>query len=595
MRKFHIFSFAAILLLVSVSCGRWQRPEKLRIEIIETSDVHGAIFPYDLKEERKTDYSLAQVFTYVEKERKQTGQEVILLDNGDILQGDPVVYYYNFIDTTDEHICAGVMNYMKYDAATAGNHDIEPGHPVYDRLMHEFRFPWLAANAVDKTSGKPYFKPYVILKRKGVKIAILGLITPAIPKWLPGKIWKGIEFDDMVETARKWVNIIKENEHPDLLVGLFHSGVEYQYGGENAETYKNENASALVAEKVPGFDIVFVGHDHHGWNKTVENSAGEKVLILGTTSKARDMAIAEVEFSLDKNTGEYATDIKGKIVKTKDIPPDSAFLQRFTPALETVREYVSSPVCRFDSPIDSRDAFFGDAAFTDLIQQAQLAITGAQISFSAPLDMNVRIDTGECYVRDMYKLYRFENLLYTMELTGREIKDYLEYSAGLWFNKMKNKNDHLLNFKTNEDGTLVPSKHGKGYQLANAFYNFDAGEGLIYTVDVTKPSGNRIVIYSLFDGTPFNPDKTYTVAINSYRGNGGGGHLTKGAKIKPGELSSRIVNTTTKDLRYYLEQWLKAKGEITPKADNNWMIIPREWADTAKEKDYQLLFGTAKK
>jgi 2',3'-cyclic-nucleotide 2'-phosphodiesterase/3'-nucleotidase len=591
MRKSNLFLYALLLIFLTNSCIRQQRPEKLTLKIIETSDVHGAIFPYDLKDEQKTDHSLAQVSTYVEEERANPQQEVILLDNGDILQGDPIVYYYNFIDTTDEHICAGVMNYMDYDAATVGNHDIEPGHPVYDRLVKEFHFPWMAANAVDQTTGKPYFKPYVVLKRKGVKIAVLGLITPAIPKWLPEKIWSGIEFEDMVETARKWVKIIHEKEHPDLLVGLFHSGVDYTYGGEKENTFKNENASKIVAEKVPGFDIIFVGHDHHGWNETVENSAGGKVLILGPTSKARDFAVADIEFSLDQSTGQYTKNIKGNIVETKNLPPDPAFTKRFSPALEKVRQYVASPVCRFDKPIDSRNAFFGDAAFTDLIQQAQLEITGAQISFLAPLDMNVRIDTGICHVSDMYKLYRFENLLYTMKLTGKEIKDYLEYSADLWFNRMKNKNDHLLKFKTNEDGTLVKSAHGNGYQLANAYYNFDSGEGLIYTVDVSKPDGEKVVIYSLFDGTPFNPEKTYTVAINSYRGNGGGGHLTKGAGIAPEELNKRIVSSTAKDLRYYLEQWLEAKGEIVPEADNNWKIVPEDWAETAGQKDYRLLFG----
>jgi len=110
--------------------------------------------------------------------RKNNIQEVILLDNGDILQGEPVVYFSNYMDTASIHVCAAAMNFMEYDAATVGNHDIEAGHDVYDKLVNEFHFPWMAANAIDISTGEPYFQPYTIIKRKGLRIAVLGLITP---------------------------------------------------------------------------------------------------------------------------------------------------------------------------------------------------------------------------------------------------------------------------------------------------------------------------------------------------------------------------------------------------------------------------------
>ncbi len=289
-----LFPALVLSILIFSSCEQVERPEQLHLKIIETSDVHGALFPFDFVEGEPVDHSLAQVYAYIEQERAKQDQVVILLDNGDILQGDPGVYYYNFIQQGGNHLVAEVMNFMAYDAATVGNHDIEPGHPVYDKLKNDFNFPWLAANATDINTGKPYFKPYTIIEKAGVKIAVLGLITPAIPQWLPESIWEGMEFEDMIESAKYWVEQIRQNEKPDVLIGLFHAGYDYTYNNQTAETPKNENASRLVAEQVPGFDLVLVGHDHHGWNEKLTNWAGNEVLVMGPTSKARDVAVADI-------------------------------------------------------------------------------------------------------------------------------------------------------------------------------------------------------------------------------------------------------------------------------------------------------------
>jgi len=574
-----------------LSCSSEERPQQLQIKIIETSDVHGAIMPYDLVEDKSTKSSLAQVHAYVEQERAKKNQVVILLDNGDILQGDPMVYFYNYERTDTMHLVASVMNYMGYDAATLGNHDIEAGHPVYDRLRDAFDFPWLAANAVNTKSRKPYFKPYTMLEFQGVKVAVLGMITPAIPKWLPPDIWSGMEFQDMIESAKYWVEEIKSTEKPDLLIGLFHAGVDYTYGQQDAETPMNENASRLVAEQVPGFDIVFVGHDHEGWNEQIDNWAGHKVLLLGTTSRARDVAAATINLQLNEATNHYKKKITGEIVEMIDFAPDSAFIEKFTPALQQVQKYVSEPLGTITQTISSRESFFGDAAFTDMIHQAQLEQGDAGISFTAPLSMDRQLDAGPLFVRDLFKMYRFENLLYTMKLGGQEIKDYLEYSAGLWFATMTRPDDHLLLFATDSTGTIV-TRNGKA-RLEKPFYNLDDAEGISYTVDVRRPAGTRVDIISLADGTPFDFNKTYRVAVNSYRGNGGGGHLTAGARIPQELLQDRILQSTEKDFRFYLMQWIRENKIVEPTATNNWKILPEKWVENAKKADRELLFGAS--
>lgn len=565
--------------------------QTVNVKIIETSDVHGAIFPYDFTENKPTNASLARVTTYVNEQREDTNQVVFLVDNGDILQGTPAVYYYNFEKTDTLHLYADVMNYMKYDVGTVGNHDIETGHEVYDRFDKEINFPWLAANAINTKTNEPYFKPYTVLERKGIKIAVLGLITPAIPKWLPEKIYSGIRFEDMIETARKWVKIIKEKEHPDLLIGLFHAGVDYTYGGENENTYKNENASKLVAEKVPGFDIVFVGHDHAGWNFSTKNPEGQNVLVLGTTAGARNVAVADVKLDYSGTNHSFVKEsVSGALIDMKDFSPDPDFMKRYQRNFDQVKNYVSRPIGEFTETISSRDAMFGPSKFVDLIQTIQLNLTGADVSFTAPLSFDAKIDKGTVYVKDMFDLYRYENLLYTMELTGQEIKDYLEYSYGNWFNQMKNKNDHLLKFKLDENGNIKYSERTKSPELEERYYNFESAAGVDYVVDVTKPVGSRVIIKSFSNGKSFELNKMYKVAVNSYRGNGGGGHLTRGAKISQEELSKRIINSTEKDLRYYLMKWIEKEKTVTPKLLGNWMVVPENFWQVGKEKDYQLLF-----
>jgi len=188
----------------------------------------------------------------------------------------------------------------------------------------------------------------------------------------------------------------------------------------------------------------------------------------------------------------------------------------------------------------------------------------------------------------MFNLYKYENLLYTMELSGQEVKDYLEYSYRMWFNQMGDINDHLLNFSTDETGAIHYA-HGSP-QFASSFYNFSAAAGIIYTVDLRKAAGEKVKIISMQNGSPFDYHTIYKVALNSYRGNGGGGHLTQGAKIPKDEIANRIINSTPKDLRYYLMKWIEKEEVVNPQKLGNWSVIPTEWWEKGKEKDSKLLF-----
>lgn len=564
--------------------------QTIKLKIVETTDTHGAIYPYDFMDMKETNHSLANISTYLNEQRSDTSQAVVLLSNGDILQGTPAVYYYNFEEPNSPHLYAQVMNYMKYDAGSVGNHDIETGHDVYDNFATQLNFPWLSANSVNVKTQKPYFKPYTIIERKGVKIAVLGLTTPAIPNWLPPKIWEGMQFDDMIETAKLWVPIIKQNENPEIIVGLFHAGGDPTYNGQTISSYKNENATRLVAEQVPGFDVVFTGHDHQGWNIFVNNPDSNKVLLIGGTSSARTFAEVSIDLVFNPKLNNWEKNISGKLIDSKNYIADSTFLRNFNAQFETVKTYVSKEIGVFTETISSRDALFGDSPFVDLIHQIQLEITNADISLAAPLTFDTEIENGKIFVKDMFKLYKYENLLYTISLSGKEIKDILEYSSAIWFNQMQDENDDLLKFVKDENGNLKWSERSSSPMLEERFYNFESAAGINYIVDVSKTAGERVTITDFTNGNKFELEKMYKVALNSYRGNGGGGHLTIGAKIPQEKIAERIITSTDKDLRFYMMKWIEEKGNVNPKTDSNWKIVPEEWAKKGSEKDSKLMF-----
>lgn len=564
-----------LLGLGSLSAVHASQDGEVTLKLIETSDVHGCYFPYDFIRNKPMKGSLARVSSYV-KEQREKYENVILMDNGDILQGQPVAYYYNYMDTISEHVCAAMLNYMKYDVGTMGNHDVETGHAVYDRWVRQCNFPVLGANIVDNKTGKPYLPPYQIIEKEGVKIAILGMITPAIPSWLPEQLWSGLHFEDMEDCARKWVKIIREKENPDVLVGLFHAGPE----GNKLDNVV-ENGSGNVAKSVPGFDVVFMGHDHTRRYEKIVNVEGDSVLLIDPANMSK--VVSEVTFTIKKQDGKVVSkQVEGKLVNMDGYAPDADFLNIFSGVYETTMDFVSRNIGRIEHTISSKEAFFGPSAFVDLIHQLQLGITGADISFCAPLSAYAEIKKGDICVSDMFNLYKYENLLYTMKLTGKEIKDFLEMSYALWTNQMQSPDDHLM--------LLNEEDNGFG-RFKNPSFNFDSAAGIIYTVDVTKPQGAKIRIERMANGEPFDLNKTYRVAVNSYRGNGGGDLLTKGAGIPKTELAKRVVYSTDKDLRYYLMKRIEEVKVLDPKPLNQWKFIPEEWTVPASKRDYDILFG----
>ena len=572
MKKTIIISLA-LMCLTTMTMAK--KEKTVTLKLVETSDVHGAFFPYNFTERKPMQGTMARVSTYLKEQRKLYGKNLILMDNGDILQGQPTSYYTNYVKTDEPNIAAAVINYLQYDAQTFGNHDVETGHAVYDKWIKDLNCPTLGANIIDVNTGKPYVAPYTILQRDGVKIAILGMLTPAIPNWLHENLWKGLRFEEMIASTRKWVKVLKEEEKADLIIGLFHSGWE---GGITTEQYE-EDVTRKIAEQISDFDVVFFGHDHTERNVILDNG----VLCMDPSCNA--VKVAEATIQCTRKNGKWVVNKKeGQLIDVTKKAIDEDFVRHFQPQMDSIKHYIERQIGTFLTTISSRDAFFGSAAFVDYIHQLQLEETHADISLTAPLVFDTEIKAGPVYMSDMFKLYRFENQIYALRMTGREVRQLLELSYDQWVNTMKSPDDHIM--------LLAPKAPGDNQRegFKNYTFNFDSASGIDYEVDVTKPDGQKVHIKQFTDGRPFDENKWYLVAMNSYRGNGGGELLTRGAGIPMDSIPSRITFMSERDQRHYLTRKIEREGEVAPKALNNWRFVPEAWAKPAIERDRKLIF-----
>ena len=554
---------------------------KRNVRIIFTSDLHGNYFPFDFRHTRWGKGSLQRVYAFVAQECQRRPSSTILIDGGDMLQGEPTSYYFNFISKSSHHRVADFCNFIGYDVSVIGNHDLETGHKVFDKFIDDCNFPVLGANAIDINTGEPYFTPYTILYRSGVRIAVIGFVTPAIPHWIPKNVWHGMRFEDITESAQKWVKKVKEEENPDFIIGLLHSGLA---DGITTDEYK-ENAAKETAENVDGFDLILYGHDHACNIEDVVSKTGKTVQCINPGSYAHNVAQVNIEFTFDDDNkvSGYTLSSKLHYIGTVRNQHSQTFRNHFFRDYQDVSRYASEYLGDIKCDLNISEAYFGSSAYIDLIQTLQLKVSGADISFAAPLFFNAQIKAGKVKISDLFNIYRFEDKLYILQLTGREIKSYLEMSYAGWINQMASEDDQLLQ-------TCPMKSNPERIGFKNFIFNFDSAAGIRYEVDVRKPDGERISITGMEDGSEFDFDRLYTCAMTAYRANGGGELLTKGAGIVKDEIEKRILSVTNHDIRYYLMEYVREQKEISPQTMGHWKFVPEPWIAKAKEREMAMLF-----
>jgi len=579
MKSRNILTYATkllLLLLAGAGCSCMSKPADgvYQLKLFATNDIHGRYFSAQYSEKGGVEehpYSLAVVSGYMKSVRASEDPNlVVLLDIGDHLQGDNAAFYYNFKDTTQKHLFSKIMNYMGYDAVVLGNHDIETGHSVYDKVRRELYAPYLAANAVIEGTDIPYFEPYTILNKGGIKIAVIGMTNTNIPQWLSRDLWSGMEFKEITPVMEHYVKLISEKERPHLIVAAIHSGLG------NEEIDNIENSARYIAKHVKGIDLVFAAHDHRTTYEKIFNGTDSICLFEGG-SRGSSLSFADVTLEI-KGGKVISREIKGEAISMRGLPADREYIDTFRQEYEAVKDFTNKVVGTLDKTIYSRDAIFGPSDYMGVIHNVQLKASGADISLAAPLSYDVTIEAGDMDYQDLMGLYPYENQLFVVEMLGKEIESYLEFSYSKWLNEMGSPNDHLLLLNTSERGT----------RLSGTAYNFDSAAGIIYTVDVSK--NRRINIVSMSDGSRFESEKRYRVALSSYRASGGGGLLEFGAGIPKDELESRVVERFA-DMREIIYSYLEETGSIEAVNLNNWQIIPLDWARRAGARDRALLFG----
>ena len=408
-------------------------------QLLTTNDVHGHYFD-SLYVSDGTAPALTNVSWYVDSIRTAVGKEnVILLDAGDCLQGDNAAYYYNYIDTDTEHVFGRMMEYMGYDAVVVGNHDIETGHPVYDRLVKEMDVPFLAANAVRTDNGKPYFQEYVTLKRHGLNITIIGFTNPNIKAWLSPLLWSGMTFESLLPFAQEAVDRITAKEKSDIVIVAAHAGT----GKGDASALESQGLDLL--NSLEGVDFVVCAHDHTP--VTIDN---EDICLINSGNHCRNIGKGTLTVKVENGTVVSKT-LDAELIPVNVINVDKDMQKLFHDDYLAVKDFTLTEVGELETELRTRDAYRGMSDYLNLLHTLSLSCEPAQISFAAPLTFNGTVKAGTLLYNDLFTIYPFENQLFVVRMTGSEIKDYLEYSYDAWINTITSSNDHLLRIQNRPD------------------------------------------------------------------------------------------------------------------------------------------------
>ena len=580
MRIHPAILLAAVLL--PLACSRGLKDGDYTLTLLSTNDVHAQWFDSTYIG-NGVKRSLFAVNTYVDSVRQADGAEnVLLIEVGDCLQGDNAAYYYNYVDTLSPHLFPRLLHYMQYDAVVWGNHDVETGHKVYDRVNRElsaYGIPFLAGNAIRDDNGQSYFPLYKMVDKAGLRIAVLGYENANIKAWLAQEVWSGMHFDRIADRVQQDVDAVRAKEHPDVVIVGVHSATGAG-DGTNAEAEGMD-----IFNRLRNVDWVLTSHDHKPCVETRDSIA-----LINSGSHARFLGHGKLHLKVE-NGQVVSKTLEADLIPVKPEQADPAMREHFRPDFLAVKAFTLQEVGVLNTELRTRDAYIGPSDYINLIHTLCIRQKPAQLSIAAPLTYNGTVKPGVLIFNDLFTLYPFENQLYVITLTGDEVQRYLEASYDRWIQTCTQPGGHVLKIVPRENLRTQQ----KGWSFADLSYNFDSVAGLNYTVDVTRPRGSRIRISSLADGSAFDPAQTYNVAVTSYRASGGGNLLDE-IGVDTDQIDQRVV-ARYPEIRNLLYDYLLEKGSIDPEDINDpqligsWKFVPEKLAAPALKADLALLFG----
>jgi 2',3'-cyclic-nucleotide 2'-phosphodiesterase / 3'-nucleotidase len=520
------------------------RLTRSHITILSTTDLHGNIYPIDYNTNEPDARGLARVATVVRQARKEDPR-LLLLDSGDTIQGTPLTFYHAKVNNKPPDPMMAVMSAMGYDAMAVGNHEYEFGWDVLNKARGEAQFPWLSANTYKKGTGEPYFQPFVLKEVNGVRVGILGLTTPGMPSLDdPDRYYSKIEVREPISEARKWVAMLREKEHADVVIIAMHMGLEVDLrtGEKNPGQMPNENAAIAIAEQVAGVDVILMGHTH----REVPSLFINGVLLAQAEKWGR--FVARVDMYLEKSDRWRVVAKSSRTISVgNQVEADPEIIRIAEPYHRETQAWLDRVIGQSDVELRAGEERFRDTAILDLVQRVQLEAGHADVSMSMSLNSKARIPKGPVTVRDIIGLYEYEAAPVVIEVTGQRLKDALEHSA--------------RHFGTYKPDTPLAALIDERFPP----YTYDVAEGIAYELDISRPLGDRI-LNMRFRGKPVGPTQKLRLATITFRVNGGAGYTM--FKDAP------VIWRSNKELRELIIDWVKRNGHIPTTATNNWRLLP---------------------
>ena len=507
--------------------GSARAAETRDLVVLGTSDIHGNVDNYDYFTDSvptgSSERGLTKIQTYVDNVRAANANTIVI-DNGDTIQGNPLAYYFDILDTSVENPLAAAMNHIGFVSSTVGNHEFNYGPSVFGKYQAEANFPLLSANV---TGCRDYtFQPYLIQDVGGVQVGILGLTPPAVVHWERPENIVGCVFGDAMTAANHYVPEMKA-AGADVIVVAAHTGLDETYGYG-----REENFAKYLANEVPGIDVILAGHAH----ANVASQTINGVLITEPYYWGRN--ISDIRITVSGSGSDWAVSTKSSSTpKMENVAEDPALVALMKPYHDTTVTYINTPIGEatgaFPGGFQARVA---DGPMADLINVVQTEAAAAagypvEASLAALFNDGAKLDAGPIKLKDAYAVYIYDNTLYVIEATGQMIKDELEWTA-----------DYFNQYRYEPDGVTVNSNVRD--------YNYDLWSGIDYTLDVTKPVGERVVDLTL-NGKPLAMDENVPIALNNYRATG------KFPKAK-------ILYQSTTEVRQLVTDWIMAHSPISP-------------------------------
>lgn len=520
----------------------------MELIILETSDVHGSIFPINYGTNQYADVGLAKVATLIKEERTKNSH-VLLIDNGDLIQGTPMSFHYAKINSQRPNPMIVAANEMKYDAAVFGNHEFNYGKTLLASAVKESSFPWLSANIVNVETGEPFFgKPYIVKHAGDVKVGILGLTTSYIPNWEQPQHIEGMRFNDPVLTAKKWVRILKEQEKADIVMVSYHGGFERDLEtGQPTETLTGENQGYQICMEVEGIDVLLTGHQH----RQIAGKTVNGVIVVQPGKNG--IALGKVSLQLEKGEkGWQCVQKSSELLSVTDVEEDISLLEKVKIYEAETQEWLDQPLGKIDGDMLVRDPIgirMEDHALTEFINHVQMEAAGTDISSTSLFDYHSPGIPENVSMRDIVSNYVYPNTLKVIRITGQDIKEALEQSAS-YFEQYDGEGE----IKVNPSFFSPKPQH----------YNYDMWEGIHYLIDISKPIGERIVKLE-YKGNQVKPGEEYEVVMNNYRAGGGGNYFMY--KNKP------VIKDISIEVSEIIANYILENKVVKATVNHNWKVI----------------------